>query len=378
MKTVLAVVLIVVLLGSGAAFWLFKMPEQVRPDGPISQQRYKAGLYKVIHESFSAVDTSRPTQPNRSYPGAVDRTFKGSIWRAAGVKQPMPLLVYSHGFMSFHDEGVYVATLLASQGYTVVSVNYPLTHFFAPGKPQIEDVVNQPADVSFLIDTVLARSADADDVLHNTMDPARIAVAGLSLGGLTSELVAFHSKVMDQRIKASVSIAGPAAMLTSTFFQAHPIPFMMVSGDSDAMVPYEVNALPIPQKYPGSILVTMKGGSHAGFSAMAATVLRFYSNPDSLGCAKLKEGLHDVKDNFMESLTGEQYGVVVTDRRMPCTNGVLEVAMNAARQQMFTALAIDAFLDGVFADSVEERNTAQQFLKQQLMQENGTEVSVIY
>ena len=378
MKTALAILTVVLLLGGGFVFWLFKMPERAEPAGTVSQQRYQPGIFQVKREAFLATDSSRPTQKNRTYAGSEARTFKGSIWRAEGVSTPMPLLVYSHGFMSFHDEGEYLARLLASKGYTVVAVNYPLTHFFAPGKPLIDDVVNQPADVSFLIDTMLARSADPQDKLHGTIDPERIAVAGLSLGGLTSELVAFHGKVLDRRIKAAVSIAGPAAMLTDAFFRSNPVPFMMIGGDVDAMVPYETNAAPIPHKYPGSVLVTIKGGSHAGFSAMAASVLRFYGNPDSLGCAKLKEGLKDVKDNFLESLTGEVYGVVVTDRRMPCANPLPPVAMKAARQQMFTALAIEAFLAEQFAEKTEERSAAGTFLRQQLMQENGTELSVIY
>jgi predicted dienelactone hydrolase len=378
MKKVWAVLGVVILLSAGFLFWMAKMPERAQPTGALSQQRYEPGPYQVVKEDFHAVDQSRPTSANREYAGSHVRTFKGSIWRATKVEKPMPLLVYSHGFMSFHDEGAYIASLLASNGYTVVSVNYPLTHFLAPGKPRLEDVVNQPADVTFLISTMLARATDSGDVLYKAIDPERIAVAGLSLGGLTSELVAFHSRVYDPRIKASVSIAGPAAMLTSSFFQTHPVPFMMLAGDIDAMVPYESNAASIPQRYPGSVLVTLKGGSHAGFSGMAATFLRFYSNPDSIGCDKLKEGLQDVKDNFLDSLSGEEYGVVVTDRRMPCEHGAPKHAMKAPRQHMFTALAISAFLESVFAETPDTRARADQYLKKELVQENGSEISVVY
>lgn len=378
MKQTLALVGMVLLMVAAFLTWMAKVPAQVQPDGPLSQQRYAPGPFPVIKEAFSAVDKTRPTSPNRDYAGSPVRVFKGSVWRPAGIAAPMPLLVYSHGFMSFHDEGVYLATLLASHGYTVVSVNYPLTHFFAPGKPRLEDVVNQPSDVSFLIDTLLARSNDNADVLYNTIDPERIAVAGLSLGGLTSELAGFHARVYDKRIKAAVSIAGPAAMLTEQFFRVHPVPFMMIGGDIDAMVPYETNAAPIPQKYPGSILVTLKNGSHAGFSVMSATFLRFYDNPDSLGCAKLKEGLQDVKNNFLDGLVGAEYGVEVRDRRMPCEQGVPAVAMQAARQQMFTALAISAFLDSVFLPDTQARVDAAMFLRKQLPQENSSELTVTY
>lgn len=376
MKQVLALVGVGVVVMAGFLTWLVRMPALVQPEGVVSQQRYAPGPYPVIREAFAAVDKTRPTNQNRTYAGSDRRVFKGSIWRPAGITAPMPLLIYSHGFMSFYEEGAYLAAQLASRGYTVVSVNYPLTHYFAPGKPSLEDVVNQPADVSFLIDTVLARNTDKTDVLYNTVDPERIAVAGLSLGGLTSELVGFHAKVYDKRIQAVVSIAGPAAMLTPPFFRAHPVPFMMIGGDIDAMVPYDVNAAPIPQLYPGSVLVTIKGGSHAGFSGMAATFLRFFDNPDSVGCAKLKEGVSDLKNNFLDSLVGAEYGVEVRDRRMPCEQGVPAKAMQAARQQMFTVLAVSAFLDSVFQPSAQQRDEATVFLRQQLSQENNRDVSV--
>ena len=49
--------------------------------------------------------------------------------------------------------GAYLAEQLASLGYVVVAVDYPLTNGLAPGGPDVKDVVNQLADVSFLIDT---------------------------------------------------------------------------------------------------------------------------------------------------------------------------------------------------------------------------------
>ena len=66
----------------------------------------------------------------------------------------------------------------------VVAVDYPLTTYFAPGKPLITDVVNQPGDVSFLITEMLKRQ----DLM---IDPKRIAVAGLK--SVTTDAALFSS-----------------------------------------------------------------------------------------------------------------------------------------------------------------------------------------
>lgn len=372
-------IVIIVILG-GAGYWLAAMPAKATPSGMESQARFSSGPYKVITDDFKAVDETRKTQANNDFPGRDVRVLKGKVWRPAGLQTPGPLLVYSHGFMSFHQEGQYLTRFLASHGYTIVAVDYPLTNFFAPGKPKLADVVNQPGDVSFLIDTMLKRNADKNDTLFNTIDPKKIAVDGVSLGGMTSTLVAFHRKVLDKRITAAISTAGPAAMFTADFFASNNIPFLMIGGDGDAMVPYEKNAANIPQKKPGSILVTLKNASHAGFAQPASTFMRFFKNPDSLGCQQLTKNLPATSANdnnsFMPGLDGTEYGIDLSDRSMPCSGNIPATAMNASRQHMFTTLAVHSFLDSIFSSDMAMRNASREYLLQTLPAENSAEVSV--
>lgn len=168
------ITLLIFLLLSGFAYWFVAIPATALPQGSESQRWFTQGKYPVITESFTAVDTTRKTQANNDFAGRDMRVLKGKIWRPEGMQTSGPLLVYSHGFMSFHQEGLYLVRFLASHGYTVVAMNFPLTNFFAPGKPLISDVVNQPGDVSFLISTLLKRNADANDVLHNTIDEKKL------------------------------------------------------------------------------------------------------------------------------------------------------------------------------------------------------------
>ena len=133
------IILLVLITLGATGYWFAAIPATATPAGKDSNIAYLPGSYKVITDSFEAVDATRKTQPNNDFTGSDSRVFKGKIWRPEGLQQPGPLLVYSHGFMSFHQEGLYLARFLASQGYTVVAVDYPLTNFFAPGKPKKEN-----------------------------------------------------------------------------------------------------------------------------------------------------------------------------------------------------------------------------------------------
>jgi predicted dienelactone hydrolase len=126
--------------------------------------------------------------------------------------------------MSMRSENVPLAALLASHGYVVVAVDYPLTNLRAPGGPTVRDAVNQPDDVRFVIDRVLAWKP-GERPFDGEIDRERIGAVGLSLGGLTTTLATFHPRLRDPRIAAAVSIAGPAAMFSPAFFATADVPF---------------------------------------------------------------------------------------------------------------------------------------------------------
>ena len=372
--------LLAVIAVAGGLYWLLTVPATPVPNGPASLGRFTPGPWPVANESFTAVDTARPTQAYEDYPGANERVLEGELWRPEGLGQPGPLVVYSHGFMSFRQEGLYLTRFLASHGYTVVAVDYPLTGFRAPGSPQMTDVVNQPGDISFLITTLLARSADPGDSLHGTLDPTRVAVAGVSLGGMTSLLAGFHRELRDPRIAAVVSIAGPTSIFGPGFFAGGKPPLLMIYGSEDAIVTYDENALPVLSMYPDAILVTLADASHTGFAQPASTLMRFIDNPDAIGCSIVTKNIDlDVtRQNiaFLEKLRQGDDGVDPKKEIEFCTGPMIPVAMPAARQHMFTTLAVHAFLDSLFASDDEARGAARRYLLTDLAAENGGEVSV--
>lgn len=369
------------LLAVGAGlYWLFAIPATVQPAGEESQARFTPGPHRVVSEDFHAVDSGRDTPANRGIPGHAGRDLKGTIWRPDALQAPGPLLVHSHGFTSTHLEALYLAKFLASHGYTVVAVDYPLTSYTTEGQPLVTDVVNQPGDVSFIIDTLLERNDNPNDPLYGTIDPRRIAVSGISLGGLTTTLTTFDQRYRDPRIRAAISVAGPTHMLLPGFFSGVDTPYLAIYGTLDVVVPYPANGKPLPRKRPGTTLVTLEGASHGGFIQIGSTAMRFLDNPDDLGCkfviAGLEKELADDKQLLAGVLGGSKDGIDTTASVEVCAEQPPPGTMQSARQHMFTALATHSFLQSVFSEDAGTQEEAAGYLLHTLAEENPEEVSV--
>lgn len=345
-------------------------PKMPLPAGTHSAVLYQPGELGLRSERLILTDHGRPTMANGRFSGRPFRELNGAISfpenRESG---PYPLILYSHGFMSSVKEADYLMEFLVPKGYVVAAVNYPLSSWRSPGGPTINDVLNQPGDISFVIDTLLARNSTEGDSLYGLIDPLRIAAAGLSLGGLTSQLAAFHRDVRDPRLAAAVSIAGPTAFLAPEFFNAVTLPFMMIAGTSDAIIPYEAHAAPIPDKAPQAVLLTLENGSHFGFARGAGTFFRWFGHPDQLACPILLWGLDNgaqlqdfvMRSDAATSISPEAVG--------PCTITEYQRAMRPAEQRMLTRLAIYAFLESIFAHDIARQKQMENFLSSELPRE---------
>ncbi len=345
--------------------YLLTMPEQL-PQGAPSEAWISPGPFAVAHTDRIFVDETRETAANGGAPSLPNRTFPTSIWYPAHGTGSFPLIVHSHGFVSERGDMAYVAELLASHGYVVIAANYPLTSGDTAGGPNANDLVNQPTDVSFLIDSVLALSGD-DRPFNGEIDPSRIGLMGYSLGGITTTLATYHPRLRDERVAAAVSIAGPSAGLMRKFYENSDVPFMMIAGTADALIDFEYNAAIIPARVRNSVLVGIDRGSHLGFGSISEPWMRLLPHPDGLGCAAVLANADAEADDFIRALGDESDGIVVNDdipavcERMPDVQ-----ALHPGRQQMVTRVAILAFFESVFDESRARREAARVLLSTSL------------
>lgn len=333
-----------------------------------SAKRLSPGPYRVDRRDLMWVDSTRSTPANGDFAGAPDRKLAVSVWFPSDHDAPHPLVVFSHGLFSSRAGCTYLAEHLASFGYVVASADHPLSNVQAPGGATEDDVVDQPGDVSFLITRLLALEP-SERPFAGEIDRSRIGAFGISLGGATSTLVAFHPEWQDPRITVAISIAGPGDVFGASFFDHADIPFLMIAGTADAIVDYDINAAPIPDRIARGGLLTIDGATHAGFTHITSGWLRLLGNPDNLGCNAAIDA--DIPDrSVFVGLFGtvEQGLLEPPTHRPPCAVRYQNV-MRAGRQHWITSLAVRAFFEAHFAPTPEARARHREFLESTLPHE---------
>ncbi len=85
---------------------------------------------------------------------------------------------------------------------------FPLTQKHVPGGRREADLINQPADMSFVISRMLAENELPASFLHGLIVPDLIAVAGQSDGAATALAEAYDPAFADPRIRAAIILSG--------------------------------------------------------------------------------------------------------------------------------------------------------------------------
>ena len=322
--------------------------------------------FAVGFSDFVLVDESRENMTNGDAPELSNRTFPTSVWHPEKEERNYPLVIHSHGFVSERTDLAYVAELLASHGYVVSAANYPLTAGGTLGGSNADDLVNQPTDVSFLIDSLLQFSG-SDKPFAGELDPPRIVLMGYFLGGITTTLATYHPRLRDPRVAAAISITGPSAGLVSKFYETTDVPFMMIAGTLDALIDFEYNAAVIPKRVQNSVLIGIEGGAHLGFGSISEPWLRLMNHPDGLGCTAVLSNLGSDPSAAVVALGDESDGIVLdSDTPALCETMPIEKALHPARQQMVTSIAALPFFEFVFNKDPAKRQAAYEKLSNTL------------
>jgi dienelactone hydrolase len=217
-----------------------------RSPGPAASPRPAEGLpfgtiggYRVADHMLRLVDRSRARLGPRALPTTVWYPVIPPGAAASGrlALGLFPLVVFAPGFTACEDFYDPLLRTWASAGYVVAGVDFPRTNCHL-ANPDENDLVNQPADLAYVIRWLLAASRGPGGFLAGLVDPGRIAAAGQSDGGDTVAALVANTCCRDVAVRAAIVLAGAEwpPMPGSYFAQPAP-PVLFVQGDADSVNP---------------------------------------------------------------------------------------------------------------------------------------------
>jgi pimeloyl-ACP methyl ester carboxylesterase len=303
-------------------------------------------------------DTTRVTPENGTEPERPTRFFETMVLVPTTAEDgtepvgPHPLVLYAHGFLGSRTDNQRLLNHLVTHGYVAAAMDFPLTNLQSRGGPNVADIANQPADVSFVIDELLAMNEDPESFLFGLIDPDRIGIAGVSLGGMTGLLVGYFESLRDSRIAAVGVVAAPTCYLPRPFFDGSGPPLLLVHGDIDVIVPYEENAPPaFAEASTPKFLVTIAGATHTGFADQAYALFSGLDNADIVGCESIIPRLPmDQLDDLAQEIVGPLGEAAGEGCTAPCDYDELPVAGPISFQADVLFIAFTAFFNGYLKD----------------------------
>lgn len=175
------------------------------------QRTLPVEVWYPASEAYAGQDLDPSTQDQFKPMSLSPPVSQAAVRDAAPAEgEARPLLVFSHGFGGTGRQTTHLCTHWASHGYVVAAMNHVgnTTEDVMAAASQPTDpatmlerlnsfVADRPADVSFVIDRMMAGDAGLK------IDPERVGVSGHSFGGWTT----LASAGMDQRIRAALPLA---------------------------------------------------------------------------------------------------------------------------------------------------------------------------
>jgi fermentation-respiration switch protein FrsA (DUF1100 family) len=164
----------------------------------------------------------------------TDRGSPGS-WPSGG---PFPLVMFAPGFQQCSSTYEDLLRAWASAGYVVASVDFPRTSCLVASTAYEPDLVNQPADVSYVLGQLLALAARSGDFFSGRLNPREVAAAGQSDGGDTVAALAASTCCLDHRLRAVAVLSGAEwPPMPGTYFAGAASPMLFVQGSADDINP---------------------------------------------------------------------------------------------------------------------------------------------
>ena len=241
----------------------------------------------VRHETLTLVDPSRPTDDPGGTRGAPSRTLVTEVYVPRG-KGPFPVVLLAHGNHGNPGKLSQLLEAWAAAGYVAAAPAFPLTNDLSGGPSILVDYRNQPGDLEFVLDELLARSRRKTGFLAGRIDPRHIGAAGFSLGGATVYGYAFNGAyrfrgpVMfvhlrnDPIVSYDNSTAAYAESTTPKLLMTleqgvHPEPFENIpSVHDEAVIAATTKFWDVYLRGEGTIRAIVRAGADPGLSTVVA------------------------------------------------------------------------------------------------------------
>jgi dienelactone hydrolase len=201
------------------------------------------GGFRVAQRQVTFVEPGHPGAAG-AYLGPrtlVTRIRYPVAGRASGPRPPrggFPLILFGPGFMQCGGPYSDLLQAWASAGYVVAVVNFPQTDCRMGARAYEPDLVNQPADMSYVLSRLLALNAQPGDPFSGLVNGRQIAAAGQSDGGDTVAALAASTCCADHRVRAVAVLSGAEwPPMPGRYFAHGAPPMLFVQGSADAINP---------------------------------------------------------------------------------------------------------------------------------------------
>ena len=222
------------------------VPDPTVPPGP---------PYQVGSTTVQVIDNSRPTI-SHGHTVSSSRTLTTLVWYPM-VSGRSPLIVFAHGYQVGPAPYETILEAWAAHGYVVAAPEFPLTDQDIAGANLDEnDIDNQPADVRFVTDSLVA----AGSPVASRIDPSKVGVAGHSDGAETALAASIvPTPAGEPAFRALVAMS--VQELPDVNHTANP-PMLVTQGDADTINPPSYGYTAYQDGTSPKFLLVIKGGGH--------------------------------------------------------------------------------------------------------------------